>query len=41
MKNQVKALTRRKIFGMHAADRVPFIGCHTPFPDIGCVEVKK
>jgi glyoxylase-like metal-dependent hydrolase (beta-lactamase superfamily II) len=31
------AATRRKVFGMLAADRVPFIGYHMPFPALGYV----
>jgi len=34
----VAAATRRKVFGMIAADRVPFIGYHMPWPSIGYVE---
>lgn len=30
--------TRRRLFGMLAADRVPFIGYHMPFPSVGFVE---
>ena len=32
------ARTRRNIFGMLAADRIPFIGYHMPFPAIGYIE---
>lgn len=32
------AASRRKVFGMLAADRVPFIGYHMPFPAMGHVE---
>ncbi len=32
------AATRRAVFGMLAADRVPFIGYHMPFPGMGFVE---
>lgn len=32
------AATRRSLFGMLAADRVPFVGYHMPFPGIGYVE---
>lgn len=32
------AATRKTVFGMLAADRVPFIGYHMPFPGIGYVE---
>ena len=34
------AATRKKILGMLAADQVPFIGYHMPFPGIGYVEAK-
>ena len=34
------AVTRRKVFGMLAADRVPFIGYHMPFPGLGYVEAR-
>lgn len=32
------AATRRKLFGMLAADKLPFIGYHMPFPAAGFVE---
>ncbi len=32
------AATRRRVFGMLAADRVPFVGYHMPFPALGFVE---
>ncbi len=32
------AATRRKVFGMIAADRLPFIGYHMPFPATGFIE---
>jgi glyoxylase-like metal-dependent hydrolase (beta-lactamase superfamily II) len=32
------AATRREVFGMIAADRLPFIGYHMPFPGLGYVE---
>ena len=32
------AASRRQVFGMLAADRVPFIGYHMPFPALGYVE---
>ena len=32
------AATRREVFGMIAADRIPFIGYHMPFPGLGYVE---
>ncbi len=31
--------TRRAVLGMIAADRIPFIGYHMPFPAVGFVEV--
>ncbi|MFZ1681663.1 MAG: MBL fold metallo-hydrolase [Rhizobiaceae bacterium] len=32
------AASRRKVFDMIAADRIPFIGYHMPFPSVGYVE---
>lgn len=32
------AETRKKVFGMIAADRIPFIGYHMPFPAVGYAE---
>lgn len=32
------AAVRKQVFGMIAADRIPFIGYHMPFPGIGFVE---
>ena len=32
------AATRRAVFGQIAADRIPFIGYHMPFPSVGFVE---
>lgn len=32
------AAMRRQVFGMIAADRIPFIGYHMPFPGLGYVE---
>jgi hypothetical protein len=32
------AKTRRRIFDMIAADRIPFLGFHMPFPAVGFVE---
>jgi glyoxylase-like metal-dependent hydrolase (beta-lactamase superfamily II) len=34
------AQSRKDVFGMLAADRLPFIGYHMPFPGIGYVEAK-
>ena len=38
MDKAVAAATRRKVFDMVAADRIPFIGYHMPFPAAGYVE---
>ncbi len=38
MDKQAAAQTRREMFGMLAADRIPFIGYHMPFPARGYVE---
>ncbi len=32
------AATRRSVFGMIAAERIPFVGYHMPFPSLGYVE---
>lgn len=40
MDKAAAAATRRKVFGMLAADKVPFIGYHMPFPAAGYVETK-
>lgn len=34
------AATRKQVFGMIAADRIPFIGYHMPFPGLGFVEAQ-
>jgi glyoxylase-like metal-dependent hydrolase (beta-lactamase superfamily II) len=34
------AATRKAVFGMIAADRIPFIGYHMPFPGVGYAEPK-
>jgi glyoxylase-like metal-dependent hydrolase (beta-lactamase superfamily II) len=34
------AATRKQVFGMIAADRIPFIGYHMPFPGVGFVEAQ-
>jgi glyoxylase-like metal-dependent hydrolase (beta-lactamase superfamily II) len=34
------AASRRKVLGMLAADRIPFIGYHMPFPAMGYVEAR-
>lgn len=38
MDKAAAAATRREMFGMLAADRIPFIGYHMPFPAMGYVE---
>jgi len=38
MDRQTAAATRRRILGMLAADRIPFVGYHMPWPGIGYVE---
>ena len=37
MDKTAAAATRRKVFGMLAADKVPFLGYHMPFPGVGFV----
>jgi hypothetical protein len=37
MDKAAAAASRRSVFGMLAADRVPFIGYHMPFPALGYV----
>lgn len=37
MDKEAAAATRKKIFGMVAADGIPFIGYHMPYPGIGYV----
>jgi glyoxylase-like metal-dependent hydrolase (beta-lactamase superfamily II) len=37
---QAAAASRRAVFGQIAADRIPFIGYHMPFPGIGFVEAQ-
>ncbi|MFT7027682.1 MAG: glyoxylase-like metal-dependent hydrolase (beta-lactamase superfamily II) [Paracoccaceae bacterium] len=38
MDKEMAAATRKELFGMIAADRVPFIGYHMPFPAVGYLE---
>ncbi|MFN7223764.1 MAG: MBL fold metallo-hydrolase [Paracoccaceae bacterium] len=38
MDKAAAAATRKALFGMLAADRVPFVGYHMPFPGVGYVE---
>ena len=40
MDKEAAAATRRKVFGMVAADKIPFIGYHMPFPALGFVETR-
>ena len=40
MDKRQAAATRKEVFGMLAAERVPFIGYHMPFPGIGFVETR-
>ena len=38
MDKKAAAATRRNVFGMLAADKIPFLGYHMPFPGLGFVE---
>ena len=40
MDKAAAAATRKTVFGMLAADKVPFIGYHMPFPGMGYVEAR-
>jgi glyoxylase-like metal-dependent hydrolase (beta-lactamase superfamily II) len=40
MDKAAAATTRRRVLGMLAADKVPFIGYHMPFPALGYVETR-
>ncbi|NNU80934.1 MBL fold metallo-hydrolase [Halovulum dunhuangense] len=40
MDKAAAAASRKEIFGMLAADRVPFVGYHMPFPGVGFVEAR-
>jgi glyoxylase-like metal-dependent hydrolase (beta-lactamase superfamily II) len=40
MDKAAAAASRKSVFGMLAADRVPFIGYHMPFPGMGFVEAQ-
>lgn len=40
MDKAAAAATRKEVFGMLAADRIPFIGYHMPFPGMGFVEAQ-
>jgi glyoxylase-like metal-dependent hydrolase (beta-lactamase superfamily II) len=37
---EAAAATRRRVLGMLAADNIPFIGYHMPFPAVGYVETR-
>jgi glyoxylase-like metal-dependent hydrolase (beta-lactamase superfamily II) len=37
MDKAAAAATRKRVFGMLAADRIPFVGYHMPFPAVGFV----
>ena len=38
MDKEAAAATRRRVFDMVAAERIPFIGYHMPFPSVGFIE---
>jgi glyoxylase-like metal-dependent hydrolase (beta-lactamase superfamily II) len=38
MDKEAAVATRRRVFDMLAADRIPFIGYHMPFPAVGFIE---
>ena len=40
MDKSAAAASRRKVLGMLAADQIPFIGYHMPFPGLGYVETR-
>ncbi|WP_162787096.1 MBL fold metallo-hydrolase [Notoacmeibacter marinus] len=40
MDKEKAAQTRKDVFGMLAADRIPFIGYHMPFPSLGYVKTE-
>jgi hypothetical protein len=40
MDKAAAAATRKELFGMIAADKVPFIGYHMPFPAVGYLVAK-
>ena len=40
MDKAAAAATRKQVFGMLAADRVPFVGYHMPFPAVGYVATR-
>ncbi|MEM9107382.1 MAG: MBL fold metallo-hydrolase, partial [Pseudomonadota bacterium] len=40
MNKEAAAANRRKVLGMLAADRIPFIGYHMPFPALGYIQAR-
>jgi glyoxylase-like metal-dependent hydrolase (beta-lactamase superfamily II) len=38
MDKEGAAATRKDVFGMLAADKIPFVGYHMPFPAVGYVD---
>jgi len=38
--DKTAAATRRQIFGMLSADKLPFIGYHMPWPALGYAEAR-
>ncbi|SHG80752.1 MBL fold metallo-hydrolase [Marivita hallyeonensis] len=40
MDKEAAAATRRRVLGMLATDKVPFIGYHMPFPGVGYVDTR-
>ena len=40
MDKAAAAATRRKLLGMLAAEKIPFVGYHMPFPAVGYVETR-
>ena len=40
MDKSAAAASRRKVLGMLAADKVPMVGYHMPFPGVGYVAAK-
>ena len=40
MDKEAAAASRRKVLGMLATDKIPFVGYHMPFPATGYVETR-
>lgn len=40
MDKPAAAAARRALFGMIAADRIPFVGYHMPFPAVGFLRAR-